>query len=99
VLRQKLFTYTSCFRVYRKASVTALDLRMPGYLGLTELIARMDFAGRRVVEYPSTLEVRVLGVSKMKVVRNIAGHLGLLAGLMRQRLFRRSAPIMTEPSF
>jgi hypothetical protein len=99
VLRQKLFTYTSCFRVYRRASVAGLDLQMPGYLGLTELIGRMDFAGRRVVEYPSTLEVRVLGVSKMKVARNIAGHLGLLAGLMRQRFSRRSTPIIAEPSF
>ena len=99
VLRQKLFTYTSCFRVYRRASVAALDLRMPGYLGLTELIAYVDFAGRRIVEWPSTLEVRVLGLSKMKVLRNIAGHVGLLAGLARRRLARRYDAIAAESSF
>ncbi len=99
VLRQKLFTYTSCFRVYRRTSVAALDLRLHGYLGLTELIASMDFAGRRIVECPSTLEVRVLGFSKMKVLRNITGHLGLLIGLLRQRLFGRVGAIGAEPSF
>src|SRR4029450_6329875 len=71
VLRQKLFTYTSCFRVFRRQSLAPLDLRLPGYLGLTELIASVDFAGKRVVECPSTLEVRVLGFSKMKGLRNI----------------------------
>ena len=98
VLRQKLFTYTSCFRVYRRSAVAGLALRTPGYLGLTELVARLDLADHRVVEHPSTLEVRVLGVSKMKVIRNIIGHLRLLAGLLHQRLFRRNTRIVVESS-
>lgn len=99
VLRQKLFTYTSCFRVYRKASVAAVDVRMPGFLGLSEMIARMDLAGRCVVEFPTTLEVRVLGFSKMKVLRTIIGHLGFLAGLVRGRLVRRADSVAPEASF
>jgi glycosyltransferase involved in cell wall biosynthesis len=86
LLRQKLFTYTSCFRVYRRESAIACQVRRSGFLGIAELIARLDLAGRRVVEYPTTLEVRVLGQSKMKVLRTIVGHLGLLTDVLRARL-------------
>jgi polysaccharide deacetylase family protein (PEP-CTERM system associated) len=98
VLRQSLSTYTSCFRVYRRQTVASIELRLPGYLGLTELLGRLDQAGRRVVECPSTLEVRVLGFSKMKVLRNIVGHLQLLGELTRNRIFRRRASIGVETS-
>jgi glycosyltransferase involved in cell wall biosynthesis len=88
VLRQKLFTYTSCFRVYRRESAAALDVRRPGFLGVAEMITQLDLAGRRVVEYPTTLEVRVLGHSKMKVLRTAVGHGGLLLDVLRERLTR-----------
>ena len=92
VLHQQLFTYTSCFRVYRRASATAVDVKHPGFLGIAELIARLDLEGVRVVEYPTTLESRVLGRSKMQVTKTILGHVGLLADLVRLRLFRRGHP-------
>jgi hypothetical protein len=96
VLHQKLFTYTSCFRVYRKRSAATLELRHHGFLGVAELLAQVDLAGHRVVEYPTTLEVRVLGRSKMKVLSTIAGHLGLLADLVRLRLSRRIGALGAE---
>jgi polysaccharide deacetylase family protein (PEP-CTERM system associated) len=103
VLRQKLHTYTSCFRVYRRRSAEAAEIRLPGFLGVAEMLARIDMAGGRVVEYPTTLEVRVLGFSKMKVVRTIVGHLGFLTGLVRQRLFHRAIaaadPAVRDPGF
>jgi len=40
------------------------------------------------VEFPTTLEARVLGRSKMKVLRTIVGHLSLLLQLVRLRLRR-----------
>ena len=88
VLHQKLSTYTSCFRVYRRQTAAALELRHSGFLGVAELLARTDLAGRGIVEYPTTLEVRVLGQSKMKVFWTILGHLSLMADLARLRLSR-----------
>ena len=35
--------------------------------------------GGRVVEHPCTLEARLLGFSKMRVLRVVLGHLRLLA--------------------
>jgi len=88
VLSQKLHTYTSCFRVYRRSAVAELRLTHGNFLGVAETLGLMDLAGSKIVEYPATLEVRVLGHSKMKVARTIAGHLGLLARLLATR-FRR----------
>jgi polysaccharide deacetylase family protein (PEP-CTERM system associated) len=87
VLRHKLATYTSCFRVYRRSAILGLPLYQPGFLGITELLGRLDLSGSRILEYPTVLEVRVLGRSKMKIVRTILGHLGLVGSLLLQRCF------------
>jgi glycosyltransferase involved in cell wall biosynthesis len=96
VFRQKLHTYTSCCRVYRKSSVEAVEIRLPGFLGISELLARVDLAGGRIVEFPTTLEVRVLGISKMRVARTIVGHLGFFLRLVRHRLSRRTGLATAE---
>src|SRR5262249_9661802 len=88
VLRQKLHTYTSCFRVYRRSAVLSLDLRDPGYLGLVELIGKLDLAGGTIVECPALLEARLLGRSKMKVARNVFRHLGQVVALALLRVRR-----------
>jgi hypothetical protein len=57
-----------------------------GFFGVAEMLGRLDLGGRRIVEFPTTLEARMLGRSKMKVIRTILGHLSLLAHLARLRL-------------
>jgi len=102
VLRQKLHTYTSCFRVYRRRAVADLPLREDGFLGVAEILARLDLQGSTIVEHPATLEVRLLGTSKMKILRAVAGHLRLLLRLAALRFFgqwRRGAdPAGLRPS-
>lgn len=87
VLRQKLYTYTSCFRVYRRSAVAGLPIQNGRYLGVAELLGRLDLSGGKIVEYPATLEVRMLGRSKMKTVRTILGHLRLMAKMLAARAF------------
>lgn len=84
-LPQKLHTWTSCFRVYRRSAVRGLELREHGFLGTAELVGRLSLNGSRIVEHPATLNVRIFGESKMKTFRTIAGHLRLL----RQLFFAR----------
>jgi glycosyltransferase involved in cell wall biosynthesis len=88
---QKLGTYTSCFRVYRRRAMLELDIRQPGFLGIVEIIGKLDLRGRNIAEYPTTLESRILGRSKMKTLRTIAGHLGLMARLAWLRVTGRGA--------
>lgn len=90
VLHQKLATYTSCFRVYKKSIVDKLELEEDGFLGVAELLGKLDVQGKKVVEYPATLAVRLFGYSKMKLLKTILGHLKLLFRLLKLRLSSRN---------
>lgn len=92
-LRTKLDTYTSCFRVYRRSSVIDIKLGEGGFLGVAELLGRLDLSGGTIVEHPSVLEVRLFGFSKMKTMRTILGHLKLLSRLAKLRFFGKATPI------
>lgn len=96
VLHQKLCTYTSCFRVYRRSAILNLDLKQNGFLGIAELIGKLDLQGSTIVECPATLRVRMLGASKVKVVRGIAGNLYLMGELIAMR--RRQPFLPTQVS-
>lgn len=95
-LNAKLDTYTSCFRVYRRSSVTGLELKETGFLGVAEMLGRLDINGGQIVEFPAVLEVRLFGISKMKTVRTIAGHVKLLSRLAKMRMFRKKDAIETS---
>jgi glycosyltransferase involved in cell wall biosynthesis len=86
LLHHKLYTYTSCFRVYRRSAALGIELERGGFLGVSEFIAKLDLAGGRLAEYPTTLEGRLMGRSKMKVVKTIVGQLKLLASLSWRRV-------------
>ena len=87
VLRQKLWTYTSCFRVYRREPVLQLTIKNEGFLGVTEILGELDLNGSTIVEHPTTLEVRMLGRSKMKTAWTILNHLKLLSRFAFRRCF------------
>jgi polysaccharide deacetylase family protein (PEP-CTERM system associated) len=89
VLHHKLATYTACFRVYRRSVVADVPLDRPGFIGVAELLGRLDLGGSGIVEYPTTLEVRILGRSKMKIVKTMAGHLRLIIELIGMRMSRK----------
>ncbi len=97
-LRSKLDTYTSCFRVYRRSSVVNLDIKEKGFLGVAELLGKLDLKGGKILEYPATLDVRLFGFSKMKTARTIFGHLKLLTRLSKERVFGKSELIETSLS-
>jgi hypothetical protein len=86
LLGADLHTWTSCFRVYRRSKVADLQLEHGGFLGVAELLIRLVRRGGKVREYPTLLESRLLGVSKMKTARTIRGHLGLIWEVLRRRV-------------
>ena len=97
VLRSKLSTYTSCFRVYRRSSVIDLPIEEKGFLGVAEMLGRLDLSGGKIVEHPAILEVRLFGFSKMKTLRTIFGHLKLLSNLLKIRFDGRKNALETKP--
>lgn len=91
VLKAKLYTYTSCFRVYRKSAVLPIETQEKGFLGVAEMLGKLDLDGGKIIEYPAELEVRLFGFSKMKTLRTIVGHLKLLSRLALLRRSKRLA--------
>jgi hypothetical protein len=98
VLRQPLHTYTSCFRVYRQSAMIGAQPERDGFLGIAELLGKLALSGAEIVEYPATLEVRVLGHSKMKILQTIVGHLGLITSLAWQRVAQRARVVPATPA-
>ena len=95
-LNAKLSTYTSCFRVYRRSSIIDLEIKEKGFLGVAEMLGKVDLNRGKIVEYPAVLEVRLFGISKMKTARTIFGHLKLLSRLSKDRFFRKNEVIDTS---
>jgi glycosyl transferase family 2/uncharacterized protein DUF3473 len=58
-----------------------LEVKNGGFLGVAETLIALKLRGGRIVEHPATLESRLLGESKMKIVRTILSHLTLLEQL------------------
>jgi len=105
VLRNRLHTYTSCFRVYRRSSVIGLAPTRSGFVGVVEMLWQLDRLGGTIVECPAVLTVRKTGYSKMKIVKTALGHLGLLLDAAWRRLpasptsgGRRSEPRTARPT-
>ena len=98
VLNNKLATYTSCFRIYRRSALDGLRLRHEGFIGVAETLARLDLDGWRIAEHPVVLESRMFGQSKLKVIRVIAGHLQLLFEIAAARVgvVRRGIPVTAK---
>lgn len=87
LLRSRISTWTSCFRLYRREFVVDLPLKNGGFLGTAELLVRVLRRGGRVVEHPCVLEARLLGFSKMRVFDVVLDHMRLLV-LVALRLIR-----------
>jgi glycosyltransferase involved in cell wall biosynthesis len=90
-LRNKLATYTSCFRVYRRSAARRFKPQFGDFRGIVELLTLMDMAGEGIKEFPTTLQSRIFGYSKMKTIKTIRDHLRLLA---RMGYYRKLAQKM-----
>lgn len=85
ILNHAFSSYTACFRVYRRSKVLGMKLDDEGFMGIMEIFVRLDQSNARIVEFPAVLESRLIGHSKMKVVRVIRNHLGLIRRLVLPR--------------
>ncbi|MEM7555304.1 MAG: glycosyltransferase [Cyanobacteria bacterium P01_A01_bin.84] len=86
VLPQKLYTYTSMFRAYRREVLENVPITYPGFLGLVEIVAEAMLKGYKVAEYPAELSRRAFGQSKLRVMKVIWSHLKYISILSFRQL-------------
>ncbi len=93
ILSTKIATYSACCRVYRKSAMAELEVENSDFLGMTEIIVRLDERGEKIVEVPAVLEARFFGSSKMKTLKTIIAHSQwIIVLLMRRRADRHAHP-------
>ena len=92
VMRTRLYTYTSCFRVYRRSSLLGWVPQNTGFVGLVEMIRFLEERGERTVECPAVLKVRQFGQSKMRILRVIQQHLRFISQTCIRRITSRKTP-------
>ncbi len=86
LLKADLHTYTSCFRVYRRSTFMELGFTEDGFVGVAEVVWRLDQIGAEIVEYPATLDIRRFGQSKMRVAHVALDHGTLMCRILAWRL-------------
>ena len=92
VLPQKLYTYTSIFRAYRREVLETVPITYPGFLGVIEILAEAMLRGYKVAEYPTKLNRRVFGQSKMRVAKVILSHLKYISKLIIRQFWIQRKP-------
>lgn len=90
VLRTKIASYTSCFRVFRRSAMLTINPTAPALPREPEMLGLLDLEGGKIVEFPTVLAVRLFGVSKMNTLKTIVGTLKLLSRLTLLRIFGKS---------
>lgn len=87
LLKQKLHTYTSCFRIYRKDVWSKLPIAHDGFVGVAEIAWQIDRMGEAIIEAPAILTTRKLGFSKMRTLPVIRQHMVLMSRILVSRIF------------
>jgi dolichol-phosphate mannosyltransferase len=86
LLKQKLHTYTSCFRIYRKDVWSKLPISHDGFVGVAEIAWQIDRMGESIIEAPAILTTRKLGFSKMRTLPVIRQHMVLMSRIFVSRI-------------
>jgi len=82
ILPVKLYSYTACFRVFRRSELSRIRFDDPGFLGVAQILISALLQGAEVVERPMTLKTRASGVSKMRTLRVVRDHARFMLRLL-----------------
>ncbi len=82
LFRTKLSCYTSCFRAIRSSMANRVVVSNDGYVGMPQMIWRIEKLGGSVIEIPAVLDIRRYGQSKLSLTRVIVQHLSFMARVL-----------------
>ncbi len=82
LLNPKIYSFGAMVRVYNKDFIKNIEIKANDFLSVTEIYAKAALQKKKIVEYPTTLDVRQFGTSKMRLLRTIKGHLRLVSQIL-----------------
>lgn len=86
VLPGRLYTYTSCYRAYRRDALERMTLHNDGFLGVTELLVSGMLHGMKVGEMPVRLTRRRFGTSKIRILTVSFAHARYILQILWSRM-------------
>lgn len=89
ILPQRLYSYTSCFRAYRRDIIPVLKGESDDFLCVTQFLISAILRGARVAEFPTSLTKRQFGQSKIKILEVIWSHLKYISQVARETVSLR----------
>jgi dolichol-phosphate mannosyltransferase len=93
VIPVHLYTYTSCFRAYRREVMRELHAEDDGFLAVTQLLISAILQGYRVAEMPARLTSRRFGQSKIRTIRVALSHLRYIRKIIWMQISGRTETI------
>ncbi|MBS3123684.1 glycosyltransferase family 2 protein [Candidatus Woesearchaeota archaeon] len=84
----KIYTYTALFRAYKVKVVKEVSFNSNDFLATAEMLINALNKGYKVKEYPTVLNVRQFGESKIRLARVIKSHFKYASSLLFLKLFK-----------
>ena len=84
----KIYTFTALFRVQKRKVIENISFKSNDFLATAEILIKAMNKGYQVKEYPTTLNVRIFGESKIKLMTVIWSHFKFSLGLLFLKLFK-----------
>lgn len=89
LLNSGIDTHGAMVRVYKREVLDNVGSDADNFLYVPEILVKALLKGYKVKEVPATLRVRKFGVSKMKMVNTIKGHLGLMGKIILHKTVKK----------
>ena len=85
ILKERFYTYTSIFRIYRTEAIRSVDFKSTGFLSVAEMLIKARRKGFKIIEYPATLTVRRFGNSNANILNMIKEHLFFIIRILLKK--------------
>ncbi|MBI2151825.1 glycosyltransferase family 2 protein [Candidatus Woesearchaeota archaeon] len=84
----KIYTYTALFRAYKQKVIKDVHFNSNDFLATAEMLINALNKGYKVKEFPTILNVRQFGESKIRLARVIKSHFKYASSLLFLKLFK-----------
>ena len=85
LLRKKVYSFTSIFKMYRLKKIKNINIELYGFVAVTELFVKCLLLDAKYYEFPCSLTTRNKGVSKLRYIETIGVHLRFIIKILRKK--------------
>ena len=89
LLQSGIYSPGGMVRIYRKKVIENITSDKDNFLFVPEFLMKAYIQGYTIKEFPTTLNVRQYGTSKMKLLNTIVSHAKLMGRIIRYKITKK----------